>query len=45
MQAALEDVKVMYVVALRGLQGIKEAWDKLETPLPSLRGRKFYGTI
>ena len=44
MHVTLEDVKVMYVVAIGGLQGINEAWDKLETPLPSLKGRKFYGT-
>jgi len=43
-QATLEDVKVMCVVAVGGLEGIKEAWEKLEMPLPSLKGRKFYGT-
>lgn len=44
MQVTLEDIKVMCVVAIGGLEGIKDAWDKLEAPLPSLKGRKFYGT-
>ncbi|MEW6404485.1 MAG: GyrI-like domain-containing protein [Chloroflexota bacterium] len=44
MQVTLEDIKVMCIVARGGLEGIKDAWDKLEAPLPSLKGRKFYGT-
>jgi len=44
MQVTLEDIPVMCVVAIDGLDGIKGAWDKLEAPLPTLKGRKFYGT-
>jgi hypothetical protein len=44
MRVTLEDIKVMCVVAIGGLEGIKDAWEKLEAPLPSLKGRKFYGT-
>jgi hypothetical protein len=38
-----DDLKLMYVQASSFPDGIKEAWDKLESPLASLRGRKFYG--
>lgn len=41
----LQLVEVMYVVADGGLAGIKAAWGALEGRLPSLRGRKFYGTF
>ena len=43
-QVTLEDIRVMCIVAIGGLEGIKDAWEKLEAPLPSLKGRKFYGT-
>ncbi len=44
MQVTLEAIEVMCIVAIGGLEGIKEAWDKLEAPLPGLKGRRFYGT-
>ena len=44
MRVTLEDIKVMFVVATGGLEGAKEAFDRLEARLPSLKGRKFYGT-
>lgn len=40
----IDDLKLMYVQAPSFPDGIKEAWDKLESPLASLKGRKFYGT-
>jgi len=40
----MEPVKVMYVEAEGGLSGIRQAWNELESKLPSLKGRKFYGT-
>ena len=40
----LEPVTVMYVEAEGGLSGIRQSWSKLEAKLPSLKGRKFYGT-
>jgi len=43
-EVTLEPVKVMYVEAQGGLSGIKQSWNDLESKLPSLRGRKFYGT-
>jgi len=39
----LEPVKVMYVEAKGGLSGVGTAWSKLESNLPSLKGRKMYG--
>ena len=45
MLVALDDVKVMYVVSPNGPLGAGEAFDRLETRLPSLKGRKFYGTM
>lgn len=45
MLVTLEDIKVMFVVAPSGPQGAGEAFDRLEAPLPSLKGRKFYGTM
>lgn len=44
MEVTLEDIQVMFVRAEGGSEGAKEAFDKLESRLPSLRGRKFYGT-
>ena len=45
MLVTLEDVKVMFVVSANGPQGAAEAFDRLEARLPSLKGRKFYGTL
>jgi hypothetical protein len=43
-EVILESVKVMYVEAEGGLSGIRQSWEKLESKLLSLKGRKFYGT-
>jgi DNA gyrase inhibitor GyrI len=40
----LTDIPVLCVKAAGGLNGIKEAWERVEEPLESLQGRKFYGT-
>ena len=40
----IDPIKVMYVEAKGGLSGVGEAWSHLESKLPSLRKRKFYGT-
>jgi hypothetical protein len=40
----LEDISAMCVVAKDGPSGARAAFDELESKLPSLRGRKFYGT-
>jgi len=40
----LEDISVMRVVAKGGPSGARAAFDEVESKLPSLRGRKFYGT-
>src|SRR5256885_17180388 len=40
----LEDISVMCVVAKGGPSGARAAFDELESKLPSLRGRKFYGS-
>lgn len=45
MLVALDDVKVMFVVSPSGPQGAGGAFDRLEACLPSLKGRKFYGTM
>jgi len=42
-EVTLEPVKVMYVEAKGGLSGVGTAWSKLESNLPSLKGRKMYG--
>jgi predicted transcriptional regulator YdeE len=39
----LPDVKLMVSRADEFPSGIKAAWDRLESKLPSLKGRKFYG--
>ena len=38
-----DEIKVMYVEAEGGLAGVAEAFHALESRLPSLEGRKFYG--
>jgi hypothetical protein len=45
MLVTLDDLKVMYVVSPNGPLGAGEAFDRLEARLPSLKGRKFYGTM
>ena len=45
MLVTLDPVKVMFLVSPSGPQGAGEAFDKLEARLPSLKGRKFYGTL
>lgn len=42
-EVTLEPVKAMYVEAKDGLSGVGTAWSKLESNLPSLKGRKMYG--
>lgn len=44
MEIVLDDIEVMYVPAVGGPAGARQAFDKLESFFPSLRGRKFYGT-
>jgi hypothetical protein len=43
-EATLDPIRVMWVKAERGLSGVGEAWSTLESKLPSLKRRKFYGT-
>jgi len=43
MEVTVEPVRVMYVEAKGGLSGVGEAWSRLESTLPSLKGRRFYG--
>ena len=45
MLVTLDDIKVMFLVSPNGPQGAGEAFDRLEARLPSLKGRKFYGTM
>ena len=40
-----DPISVMYVVSPNGTEGAAEAFDRLEARLPSLKGRKFYGTM
>ena len=40
----LEPIPVVYVAAADGLAGVSDAWVRLESSIPSLRGRSFYGT-
>lgn len=39
----LQDIKIMYIAATGGLAGVKDVWEKLESKIGSLKGRKFYG--
>ena len=43
MEVTLDAIRVMWVKAEGGLSGVGEAWSMLESKLPSLKGRKFYG--
>ena len=42
-EVTLDPVRVVWVKAEGGLAGVGEAWSTLESKLPSLKGRKFYG--
>ena len=44
-EVVLPEVPVMYVESASGLLGASEAFDRLEARLPSMKGRKFYGTF
>jgi hypothetical protein len=44
LKETLDTVEVMCLIADPGPAGIKGSWDRLEGILPSLQGRKFYGT-
>ncbi|SRR6266571_5665368 len=44
-EVMLEEAAVMYVESPNGLAGAAAAFDRLEAHLPSLRGRRFYGTF
>jgi len=41
----LPDVHVMYVESTTGTAGAAKAFETLEAPFPTLKGRKFYGTL
>ena len=44
MDAILEPVHVIFVKAVGGTKGAPQAFDTLESKLPSRKGRKFYAT-
>src|SRR5438046_9964984 len=45
METTLNDIPMMCIVADGGPEGAREAFNRVESKLPSLRGRKFYGTF
>jgi hypothetical protein len=45
METTLNDIPMMYIAAEGGPAGARDAFNKLEGKLPSLKGRKFYGTF
>jgi len=45
MLITLEAIPVMFVESPNGPEGAGEAFNKLETGFPSLKGRKFYATF
>ncbi|NJM96845.1 MAG: hypothetical protein HC800_06335 [Phormidesmis sp. RL_2_1] len=45
MEAILEAIKVVFVESANGPEGAGEAFKKLESRFPSLKGRKLYGTF
>jgi hypothetical protein len=45
METILEAIRVVFVESANGTEGAGEAFKKLESRLPSLEGRKFYGTF
>ena len=40
-----DEIAVQYVSVPDGIDGIRRAWDELETTVGSLRGRHFYGAF
>jgi hypothetical protein len=44
MEVTLNEIEVMYVAAESGAKDAERAFNKLESRLSTLRGRKFYGT-
>ena len=40
-----DEIAVQYVAVPDGIEGIRRAWDELETTVGSLRGRHFYGAF
>jgi len=45
MEVILNDIKVMYVKSKNGVFGSKQAFSILESRLPTLKQRKFYGVL
>lgn len=45
MEVILADVPVMFVLSENGVKGATKSFDLLESKLPSLKKRKFYGTV
>lgn len=45
MEVTIDNIEVMFVPAEDGPRGAREAFNKLESKLPTLKGRKFYGTF
>ena len=45
MDIILSDIPVLCITSPSGVTGSKETFDKLETKLPSLKKRKFYGVL
>jgi len=41
----LPEIKIMYVQSENGVADSREAFNRLESKLPSLKGRKFYGLV
>ena len=40
----MDELNLMYVQASSFPEGVKEAWHQLESRLPGLKGRKYFGT-
>jgi hypothetical protein len=40
-----DEIAVQYVAVPDGIEGIRRAWDELETAVGSLHGRRFYGAF
>lgn len=45
MMSHFPEIRVMYVKSERGVVGSKQAFDKLESKLQTLKGRRFYGLV
>lgn len=41
----LPPIKILYVPSKNGISGAEEAFTKLESSLPTLKNRKFYGLV